>query len=285
MQSAADARNVVLNLVDLPYVAPPVLADPGRIRQILNNLCDNALKFSTAGDTVTVTAHPFEPDNSYLCISVADTGIGISKEGRQQVFEYLYQDQTGLNHNRKGLGIGLAISRELVNQHGGHIWVESEPGKGSIFSFVLPTYSFKEIVAPLFTGRDSAAENVQLVTIELTPGPTAGEVLNESARQRVWEMVERSARAGYEILLPRISSRPTRELLFVVVNDSDPTVVQQLSARLMRDAQLDETMIRISITAQAIGESHGQDDDTVDVPSESDISAALQRAIETRTSE
>ena len=115
----------------------PLMADPGRIRQVLNNLCDNALKFCGAGDTIALSARIFEEDTGYVCISVRDTGCGISKEGRQQVFEYLYQDQTGLNYNHKGLGIGLAICRELVTQHGGHIWVESEPGNGSLFSFIL----------------------------------------------------------------------------------------------------------------------------------------------------
>lgn len=283
LQTAAHARGIHLSPVDLPF-APPILADPVRIQQVLNNLCDNALKFCTGGDTVTISASPFEPDPDYLCVSVGDTGCGISEEGRQQVFEYLYQDQTGLNYNRKGLGIGLAISRELVNRHGGHIWVDSEPGKGSVFSFVLPRYSLKEIISPLVNARGETAQSIQLVTIEVRAGAAAKGPISESLRQRMWEFVDRGTRTGNEMLLPRMSSRPERELFFMVVIDVEPISGKILWARLMRDAQIDESTVELRISTQGIYQWHSSDY-SANQGSTPDVYVEIERVIENRTHE
>ena len=216
---------------------PPVLAELGRIRQILNNLCDNALKFCGAGDSISVSATIFDQDQEYVCISVRDTGCGISPEGKQQVFEYLYQDQKGLNYNQKGLGIGLAICKELVTQHGGRIWVESEPDKGSLFSFILPRFRLADLFAPLCSDVGGADSSVQLITFEVRNGPAAKVQLGETIRQRVWDCLERGTRTGYEILLPRMSSSPDRELIFLVANSGEQLSTQKMQMRLIRDAQ------------------------------------------------
>jgi signal transduction histidine kinase len=280
LQTAAQARNINLAPIDLPYV-PPVMADPGRIRQILNNLCDNALKFCGAGDTISLSAHQFEQDKDYVCISVRDTGCGISKEGREQVFEYLYQDQAGLNYNHKGLGIGLAICRELVTQHGGRIWVESEPGKGSLFSFTLPTVKLADLIAPLNSGIEAATAHVQLVTIEVRNGPQAKFQLTESIRQRIWNCLDRGSRTGYEILMPRTSSRPEFELFFLLVNSSEQISTQQVRARLMRDAQIDETMVDVSVSIQSTG-AYNASESAENGRDAANIYQALERAIENR---
>ena len=248
LQTAAHARSITLAPVDLRYV-PPVMADPGRISQILNNLCDNALKFSSAGDTITLSASLFEHDERYVHISVRDTGCGISNEGREQVFEYLYQDQNELNYNHKGLGIGLAICRELVTQHGGHIWVESEPGSGSTFSFILPRFKLSDLTSPLSSGIDTAIIHGQLLTIEVSNGPLAKAQLSESIRQRIWDCLERGARNGYEVLLPRMSSSPECELIFLLANSKEQVSAQQVQTRLMRDAQLDEALVKVIVSA------------------------------------
>jgi signal transduction histidine kinase len=278
LQTTAKARNITLAPVDLRYV-PPIMADPGRIHQVLNNLCDNALKFCRAGDTISLAARVFEQDSEFVCISVGDTGCGISKEGRQQVFEYLYQDEAGLNYNHKGLGIGLAICKELVTQHGGHIWVESEPGIGSLFSFLLPRFRLLDVMSPLISIRDAAANRTYLLTIEVRNGPKAAAPLSESTRQRIWECLERSSRSGCEVTLPRMSSSPERELIFVVTNSFEGNTEQQVIGRLMKDAQIDDSLVELRISTQSLTMSRtncDKADQHVDTNNYTDIECAIK---------
>ena len=115
---------------------PKVMADPGRVHQILSNLLGNALKFTAAGGSVTVAARYVAAEQA-VAISVADTGEGIPADAIPRVFDRLYQAPGGRHSSRRGLGLGLYICRELVLAHGGQLWVESQPGKGSTFTFTL----------------------------------------------------------------------------------------------------------------------------------------------------
>lgn len=115
---------------------PPVLADKTRLTQIIVNLLSNAVKFTDAAGQVTVSAAPAEADTDVL-FCVADTGRGIPEDKLEQVFERFEQlDRSG---SRLGVGLGLAISRQLVVAQGGRIWVESELNVGSRFYFTLPS--------------------------------------------------------------------------------------------------------------------------------------------------
>ena len=112
--------------------------DPTRIRQILYNLLSNAIKFTPTGGTVSVSvAHVL--DEPSVRITVSDTGIGISDEERDHIFDKFYQVGVTTDGVREGTGLGLAICQQLVEMHGGRIWVESEPGQGSQFHFTLRT--------------------------------------------------------------------------------------------------------------------------------------------------
>jgi signal transduction histidine kinase len=119
---------------------PTVYADAQRVRQILNNLIDNAIKFTSRRGRIAVRAFVVEPERDFVCVAVADTGCGLSREGSRLVFERMYQDQPMRDQARGGLGLGLYICRLLVERHGGRIWVDSEPGCGSTFFFTLPVY-------------------------------------------------------------------------------------------------------------------------------------------------
>jgi two-component system sensor histidine kinase VicK len=118
----------------------PVQADEGRIQQVLDNLLSNALKFSTEGGHVCLTSTPDERAN-VLHVSVSDTGRGISPESLPHVFEHFYQSATGGRSKLPGTGIGLALSKKVVEGHGGRIWAESELGKGTTMHFTLPLVS------------------------------------------------------------------------------------------------------------------------------------------------
>ena len=117
---------------------PPVIADRERIRQVIENLVENAYRYTPEGGKVTVTAHLAEGNK--IQVDVSDTGIGIPPEEQERVFERFYRGENPLVMASAGTGLGLAIVKTLVEMHGGEIWVESEgiPGKGSTFSFTLP---------------------------------------------------------------------------------------------------------------------------------------------------
>lgn len=114
---------------------PPVWGDSDRIQQILVNLVSNALKYTERG-TILVRAEPVDEDT--LLFSVADTGEGIPAESLPTIFDRFSMADLNLNRRRKSTGLGLAICKELVAQHGGQIWVESELGVGTTFYFTLP---------------------------------------------------------------------------------------------------------------------------------------------------
>ena len=113
---------------------PPVVGDPDRLLQVVINLISNAVKFTAAG---SVTCRARLQDDG-IAISVIDTGLGISAADQPKVFEKFKQVGDTLTDKPKGTGLGLPICREIVEHHGGRIWVESELGKGSTFSFVVP---------------------------------------------------------------------------------------------------------------------------------------------------
>jgi PAS domain S-box-containing protein len=127
--------------VDIEEGLPLVNIDPRRIRQVLDNLIDNAIKYSEKGTTVMIEAQYVR---SELQISVADQGMGIFPEDQEKVFEQMYRVEQRLNPELKGAGLGLAICKGLVEAHGGRIWVESEAGQGSTFYFTLPIYAREE---------------------------------------------------------------------------------------------------------------------------------------------
>ena len=114
-----------------------VMADLHRVHQILSNLLTNALKFTPQGGKITIAA---APDGGFVRFSVKDTGIGIKAEELPHLFERFYQAESS-RMDQSGLGLGLDISRGLVDLHGGKMWVESELGKGSSFHFTLPVAS------------------------------------------------------------------------------------------------------------------------------------------------
>ncbi|MGB9870642.1 MAG: ATP-binding protein [Anaerolineae bacterium] len=126
-------KPVVMREIIAPQL-PKVRADPTRIRQVLLRILANAAKFTDQG-TITVRAWA---ENGEVRVSVSDTGIGIPPEARERIFERFEQGVMENGRRPDGTGLGLALSKEFVEMHGGRIWVESEVGKGSTFTFTLP---------------------------------------------------------------------------------------------------------------------------------------------------
>lgn len=125
---------------DIEEGLPDIAGDKNRLEQVLINLFSNALKFTEEG---YIRCRAWMIDNEIL-ISVKDTGGGINEDDQERVFEKFSQIGIASKGKPRGTGLGLPICKEIVNRHGGRIWVESEPGKGSTFSFTLPvTCAFK----------------------------------------------------------------------------------------------------------------------------------------------
>jgi PAS domain S-box-containing protein len=120
--------------LELPDYLPTVWADADRLRQVVLNLLNNAFKFTPDKGTITLRARE---DGTNLIVEVQDTGRGISKEDRDRLFEPYYRTERD-RARLSGLGLGLSLSKRLVELHGGLIWVESQKDKGSTFGFSIP---------------------------------------------------------------------------------------------------------------------------------------------------
>ncbi len=121
--------------VDFPPEFPPILADPEKIGEVLTSLVENATKFSPQGGTITVKG---ETSGNEVSVTVVDEGIGIALRDQERIFDRFYRVEDSLARPIQGTGLGLYICKTLVEAHGGRIWVKSELGKGSRFTFSLP---------------------------------------------------------------------------------------------------------------------------------------------------
>jgi signal transduction histidine kinase len=128
-------ENVSLRL-DAPVDVPHVACDPNRLRQVLLNLVDNAIKYSPDGGTVELAIHA--TDNEGVRFVVRDEGLGFPPEEGEKIFERFYRLDPELTRGIGGTGLGLYISRELVERMRGRIWADSEPGRGASFTVELP---------------------------------------------------------------------------------------------------------------------------------------------------
>jgi signal transduction histidine kinase len=122
--------------LELAEALPAVVGDADRIRQILTNLLSNALKYTPAGGRITITARE---NAGCVRVAVQDTGIGLTRHEQAQLFTPFFRAQHETTQRAGGMGLGLAITRALVELHGGAMTVTSVPGQGSTFSFTLPT--------------------------------------------------------------------------------------------------------------------------------------------------
>lgn len=134
---------------DLELENPQVMGDPFRLQQVLNNLLSNALKFTGKGDSITVTARQVRGgDQPRYRLEVADTGIGMSAEFLQRLFEPYARELRFSAAQAGGTGLGMAITKSLVAQMDGEISVQSQPGEGTVFTLVLPFAAARPEAAP-----------------------------------------------------------------------------------------------------------------------------------------
>jgi len=171
-------RAVEKGLALVCEVAPDVptdrIGDPTRLRQVLLNLLGNAIKFTESGEvTLRVAPDADAAVPGALRFSVSDTGIGIAEEKLGAVFERFTQADSSTTRKYGGSGLGLTISKRLVELMGGRIWVESAVGKGSVFSFAVPleirTEPARRAAVPVGTGSDRPLPALQILLVEDSP--------------------------------------------------------------------------------------------------------------------
>jgi signal transduction histidine kinase len=121
-------------IYDEPDFLPFIVGDRNRLRQVFINIIDNAVKYTDKGGKITIVATMADPET--IMVSVSDTGVGISAEDLPKIKTKFFK----ANHTRRGSGIGLAVADEIVKMHGGHIDLESEPGKGTTVTVKLPVF-------------------------------------------------------------------------------------------------------------------------------------------------
>ena len=155
MHERIKAKDLTLT-VEVADDLPPVQADGDRLIQVLTNLMSNACRYTLPGGKINVKAtlwpngsppgeaQPVPPGEQclrYLCLSVSDTGIGISPKDQTQIFEKFFRGDDPVVRESTGTGLGLSIAKRIVELHDGQMWFQSEPGQGSIFSFTVPIAS------------------------------------------------------------------------------------------------------------------------------------------------
>jgi CheY-like chemotaxis protein/two-component sensor histidine kinase len=163
MKPAAAGKNISLS-EEFDTHLTEVMVDESRIAQILTNLLNNALKFTPEGGDIAVKLGQDPKRSERVLISVTDTGCGIAKDQLENIFHRFYQIKQDDCTPEKGVGLGLYLCRELVLLHGGTISVESELGKGSTFSFVIPKQEARKGACVLIVDDDEGVrESLRLV--------------------------------------------------------------------------------------------------------------------------
>ena len=217
LQATAMNKHIGIE-VGLDTRIPFVYADPNRVLQILSNLLDNALKFTQPDGSVMVKACLKDNDSEFVQISVTDTGRGISPEARAMIFERLYQDPNSVDDSRKGLGLGLYISKELVRLHGGQIWADCQLSHGSTFVFTLPLFSLAKFLTPVVTHHGRLRESLSLITVEIAPSNIPFTGSWDEIRLHCLQLLEPCILGDKDAILPAMGRTGLGETLVIVAS-------------------------------------------------------------------
>ncbi|HWH78238.1 MAG TPA: ATP-binding protein, partial [Candidatus Binatus sp.] len=219
---------------DIPTDLPLLHADPQRLKQILTNLVDNAVKFTRESGRITVAARICEEDENFIRVSVSDTGCGLSAESTAKIFDRLYQVEQTLVATRKGLGLGLHIARELVLRHGGRIWVESQLDAGSKFHFTLPVFSLKRSLRYLLESTGAPLKSLFIVGVELQAPTTTPIDVIKALHDMLWVLLNQIELPDQTVLLPNIIA-PHGHERFYVAHAKDLGSCSTVAKRIERD--------------------------------------------------
>jgi len=215
-EGSAAAKGITLS-ANIPADLPLAYVDPSRVRQVLINLVSNAVKFTAKSGEIKLQTRIFEEDPGLLVVEIADTGCGIKPEVSKRIFERLYQASDAGEAGRKGLGLGLYISKELVARQGGNIWVTSEPQKGSNFFFTVPIFSLASLISPILTNEVKPEEGIAVLVVEMDSqdgwlSPDGRIEISNVART----LLQRCLLPDLDVVLPKMGPGDAQELFFAV---------------------------------------------------------------------
>jgi PAS domain S-box-containing protein len=221
----ADKKRLSLE-IEVEDPIPVLTADQSKFKQILYNLLSNAIKFTPEGGRVRVTVRRaaevgVREGGEWIEVAVAATGIGLRFEDQERIFGTFEQVDSAYGREQQGTGLGLALSRKLVELHAGWIWVESELGKGSVFRFVLPLAPqavTPAAVAIASSGVVSSAGNGPLVLV-VEDDSQAGDLLTQHLTQAGYR-VARALSGDQAVALAR-ELRPDGITLDILLPDQD----------------------------------------------------------------
>ena len=220
MEGRAESNGVILRS-DMPADLPEVIADPDRVIQILTNLVANACNYTSRGGEIVISAC-LKQDEVY--VSVRDTGIGIAPEDQQKIFERFFRADHPVVQESPGTGLGLCIVQSLVEMHGGRVWVESEIGKGSTFTFSLPAVKTKRAPSAV-EDADSGPMKVLIIEDDLDIATLIRLHLTGDGRDAL------IAQRGDEAIEMALRERPDLITLDIMLPDMDGfTVLEKLKA-------------------------------------------------------
>ena len=260
----AAARNISVRSVAAPSL-PFVWADPARVRQILINLIDNGIKFTPNSGVITVEARLLAGDGGFVCVSLSDTGCGISPENCEIVFDRLAQVKSVAETSRSGLGLGLFISRELVSRHGGRIWVESQLGHGSTFYFTIPVFSLAKLCAPVFAAPTFKEGLVSLIAVDMV---TIAGTDREGILLEIHRVLERCIHAGQDVVLPPMTDVGPVETFFVLAS-ADASGSAVIARRIRRELKSFDSAaklnLEVSSTTIPVAPGHSREDQIKEV--------------------
>jgi CheY-like chemotaxis protein len=194
---------------------PALESDEGKISQILRNFLSNALKFTERGEVRVTASHDKQTD--CITLSVRDTGIGIAAQDHQTIFQEFTQIENPLQHKSKGTGLGLPLSKRLAELLGGNVKVESELGRGSKFSLIVP----RIYQAPVALQDGRIAEKLEphkLTVVALEDNPADLAALQTILRGSAYQLVD--ARTIAEARRAAIQHQPRAVLLDVMIGDN-----------------------------------------------------------------
>ncbi|MCX5873831.1 MAG: response regulator, partial [Deltaproteobacteria bacterium] len=185
LASQAHSKKLELAFHVVPDAPDNLTGDPGRLRQILVNLVGNAIKFTEKGEVVVSAEPEFEGENAVgIHFSVTDTGVGIPKDKQESIFRAFEQADSSTTRHYGGTGLGLAISSQLVDMMNGNIWVESEPGRGSVFHFTARFGIAAQPVRRVIPKEKSILKDVTVLVVD--DNATNRKILEETLRS--WDM-------------------------------------------------------------------------------------------------
>jgi PAS domain S-box-containing protein len=249
----ADRKGIELICDVAPEVPDVVVGDPTRLRQIIVNLLSNALKFTEHGEILLrVEGESLTQDYSVLQFSVRDTGIGIPHDKQQFIFEAFAQVDSSTTRRFGGTGLGLTISARLVAMMDGHIWVESEYGKGSTFHF---TVRFGQAKAGAQPRKTSPVTLHGVLVLIVDDNATNRRVMDETLS--FWGMNTCAAADGFQALMALKQAQESGKPFQLVLTDAHMPMMDgfRLAEEIKREPHLAGTPITMVTSGGQVGDA------------------------------